>query len=181
MVEGTRSFLQKMLAERYQLLLRRLSRHLGSEALAGEALHETYIRLGHGGELGEITNAESYLFRAAVNNAHNIRLSERRSSTTLEMDAALEVPDETPSPDRALQANEQLAIVIAALNELPERQKAAFLESYIGSTPTEALAGRYNVAVRTIQADIRAAVIHCAKRLGRKEILANDRVRLSKK
>jgi RNA polymerase sigma factor (sigma-70 family) len=181
MVEGTRSLLQKMLAERYQLLLRRLSRHLGSEALAGEALHETYIRLGHGGELGEVTNAESYLFRAAVNTAHNIRLSERRSRTALEMDAALDVPDETPSPDRALQANEQLAVVIAALNELPERQKAAFLESYIGSTPTEALAERYNVAVRTIQADIRGAVIHCAKRLGRKEILANDRVRLSKK
>jgi RNA polymerase sigma factor (sigma-70 family) len=181
MAEGTRASLQKMLAERYQHLLRRLSRHLGSEALAGEALHETYIRLGRGGELDDVSNAEAYLFRATINTAHNIRVSERRSRTVLEMDAALDVPDDTPPPDRAIQANEQLAVVVAALNELPERQKVAFLESYVGSTPTEVLAQRYNVAVRTIQADIRAAVVHCAKRLGRKEVLANDRVRLSKK
>ncbi len=180
-IESTRSFLQRALVARYADLRKRLARKLGSTALAGEALHETYLRLGHGPELDTIANPLSYLFRAALNTAHNMRQSEVRHNGTVEFDAALDIADEAPRQDRVLEASEQLAIVTAALAELPARQRTAFLESFIGATPTEELAKRYGVAARTIQADVRTAVIHCARRLGRKEILAKDRVRLSKR
>lgn len=180
MTETTRTLLKRSLASGYQRLRSRLTTHLGSSALASDALQETYLRLEQGGELGPVANAEAYLYRTALNVAFNLRRSEARRRA-VDLDEALELADDKPSPEHVAEVNEQVAAVMAALGELPARQREAFLESFLGNVPPEVIAKRYGVGVRTIQADVRNALIHCAQRLGRKDVLAVGRVRLSRK
>ena len=45
----------------------RLTRRLGSADLAGEAIHEVFLRIERGGELGEVRNPQAYLYRMAAN------------------------------------------------------------------------------------------------------------------
>lgn len=181
MVDTTRTLLRRLLVERYKALETRLTAKLGSSALAGEALHETYLRLGQGGDLEPVRNAEAYVYRAALHTAFNLRNADARWRKTTPIDEMPEIADETPGPDRIASGRIQVEIVMRALAELPQRQREAFLEGFIGATPAEELAARYGVGIRTIQADVRAAVVHLARRLGRKEILAAGRARLSKK
>ncbi|MEG3086725.1 RNA polymerase sigma factor [Sphingomonas sp. PB4P5] len=181
MPKSTRTHLRRSLVDRYQQLKGRLTHKLGSATLASDALHETWMRLGQGGELEPVKNPEAYVYRAALNTAFNLRgVGANRPLASDHADLA-DVADEAPGPARIAEGRSELAIVLGALDELPQRQREAFLESFMGSTPPDVLAARFDVSVRTIQADIRAAVIHCAKRLGRKDILAVGRVRLSSK
>lgn len=180
MTETTRAFLKRSLTSGYQRLRRRLTAHLGSPSLAADALQETYLKLEQGRELAPVANAEAYLYRTALNIAYNLRKSEARHRA-VDIDDALELADDAPGPDRVAEVREQVAVVMAALSELTQREREAFLESFLGDVPPEVIAKRFRVGVRTIQADVRNALIHCAFRLGRKDILASGRVRLSRK
>lgn len=181
MPDSTRAHLRRSLVERYKQLKSRLTQKLGSASLASDALHETWMRLGQGGDLEPVKNPEAYVYRAALNTASNLRSAGAKRADALDLAEIADVADEAPGPDRVAEGHADIAVVLRALEELPQRQREAFLESFMGSTPPEALAARFDVSVRTIQADIRAAVVHCAKRLGRKDILADGRVRLSRK
>ena len=161
------------------LIRRRLAQRLGSSALASEALSETWLALGRGGELGTIADADAYVYRAALNAANALRKRESRPGH-VDIAEIGEIADEAPLADRIVASRDEIEQMIAALRELPERQREAFLQCYRGDTMPEDLAARYHVSVRTIQADIRSAILHCAERTGRKNILAGKRVKLSR-
>ena len=61
MTGTTRQHLRRILAERYRQIRTRLTKRLGSESLADEALHETWLHLGKGGEIAPVANEEAYL------------------------------------------------------------------------------------------------------------------------
>ena len=180
MTRSTRDLLRQTLAASYSKLRQRLARKLGSDAAAQEVLHETWLRLGQGGELGPVANREGYVYRVAINTAHSIKLADDRAPRALDIGEAREVPDEAPDADRILDAEDQVRRVNAAIADLSERQRDAFLHCVVHGGRIEAMAERYGVTVRTIQADLRAAIIHCARRLGRKDILADRTFRVSR-
>jgi len=62
---STRDLLRQTLAASYGKLRQRLARKLGSDAVAQEVLHETWLRLGQGGEFDPGANREGYVYRAA--------------------------------------------------------------------------------------------------------------------
>lgn len=177
---GTRERLQRRLASQYRQLRQRLSRKLGSEALADEALHETWIRLDKARELPPVVNEDAYLLRAAANMATNLRISEQRHARSLELDQALEEADEAPDAMRVAAGKAQIAAVMRALDELPARQRDVFTAWFHQDTTTEELAARHEVSLRTIQTDLRSAVMHCARRTGRKDLFANRSFKLSR-
>lgn len=181
MPESSRMLLRRSLVDGYNQLKRRLARHLGSATLASEALNETWVRLGQGGELEDVSNAEAYVFRAALNTARNLRKRDERQAGHLDLANLHDLEDDAPLPDRIVAARDEVEKMIEALRELPKRQREAFLLCYRGNTAPEELAERYHVTVRTIQTDIRSAILHCAERTGRKNILAGRRVKLSRK
>ncbi len=180
MSESTRIQLRRTLVDGYGQLKRRLTQRLGSSTLASEALNETWMRLGRGGELGSVTNAEAYVYRAALNTAANLIKAESRHAGHAVLADIPEIEDEAPRSDRVAASRDEVEQVVAALAELPQRQRDAFVECFRGETMPEILAERYGVSVRTIQADIRNAILHCAERLDRKDVLVGRRVKLSK-
>jgi hypothetical protein len=54
MAETTWALLRDLLTDRYTEFKVRLTRRLGSEELASESLHETWLRLNRSGHVGSI-------------------------------------------------------------------------------------------------------------------------------
>lgn len=192
MPDTVRERLRHALAGKYHVLKERLTRKLGSSSLASEALHETWLDLGKGSGLNEVLDEDAYLYRSALNMASALRKRAHfREGNVVPLsgagrDTAADAPDadiadESPGPDQQAFSRMEFNMLLNALEELPERQKGAFLGSFMSSTPPEALAAQYGVSLRTIQADIRDAVFHCARRLNRKDILGEGRSRISRK
>jgi DNA-directed RNA polymerase specialized sigma24 family protein len=124
MTEGALSLLQRLLVARYGDLKTRLTRRLGSEDLASEALQDTWLRLQGDQTATVVQSPEAYLFRTAVNAANDRRRAEARRLTRAEVASLLIVPDDAPGPDRALTARRELRDFSAILAELPPRQRA---------------------------------------------------------
>lgn len=180
MSASIRDDLRRRLTERYEQLRRRLARKLGSETLAEEALHETWLRLGRGSELAPVANEDGYLLRAAANMAASLRVAEERHSPAGDLDAAAAHADDAPDAHRIAAGKAQVARVMRALDDLPERQRDVFRAWFMADASTEQLAQKHGVSPRTIQADLRSAVIHCARRTGRKDLLADRSFKLSR-
>jgi RNA polymerase sigma-70 factor (ECF subfamily) len=166
-LESTRELLRHTLLVRYDDLKRRLTRRLGSADLANEALQDTYLRLETMAETGPIRRPLAYLFRTALNIGINRRIADSRLLTASEVDALLEVADETPDPARIVEARSEISALGRALAELPVRRRQIFLASWVDGVSHMELAARFGVSLRTIQSELRSAVDHCAKRLHR--------------
>lgn len=179
MVKSTRASLQRSLVEGYAQLRDRLAARLGSKDLAGEALHETWIKLNDGAELAPIADPDAYIYRAAINTASNLAASQRRSLGTLEIEDIMGIADEAPDPERIAIGRSELAMVWKILGELTPRQRHVFIESFTGTESHAELAERYGVSVRMIQMDLREAILHCARRTRRKNPFAQGGSRVS--
>ncbi len=167
MTEGALSFLQRLLVARYGDLKTRLTRRLGSEDLASEALQDTWLRLQGDQTAMVVHSPEAYLFRTAVNAANDRRRSEARRLTRAEVVSLLTVPDEAPGPDRVLAARRELRDFAAILAELPPRQRAILLAARLEGMQRSEIAARYGISKRMVLRELAAAQNYCAARLRR--------------
>ncbi len=172
--------LRESLVTRYAQLRDRLALRLGSQDLAGEALNEMWIRLGNGPDLAPVADPDAYLYRAALNTASNMDASRRRVLGTVEIDDILNIADPAPGPDRIVFARSEFAALRRALSGLTPRQRDIFTESFGGDATHAELAARYGVTVRTVQIELRDAILHCARRTGRKNLFARGALRVSR-
>lgn len=169
--EGWRRLRQTLL-DSYDDLLRQLSRRLSSPELARDALHETFLRIERGGEIGVVLRPRSYLLRMAMNVARSEqRVDARRHGPPLTLQEIEEVIvsliDDAPDPERVAAARLELQALQAALDELPPRRRAIFLAAWGEDLPLPLLAERFEINPRTVQYELRSAATHCAERLGR--------------
>lgn len=181
MTEAIRALLRRSLRASYRDLVARLTRRLGSSDLAQEALHETWLRLAQPGKLGDVANPEAYLYRSALNAATNIRIAAERRLNAIEIEVALEIPDESPGPAAIAEGRADIARLERALSELPKRQRDVLRAHILENVSYEEIAARHGVTVRTIHSDIRHAIEHCADQLGVETLFTFDRRRLSSK
>ena len=93
MTENTLPALRNFLLQRYDDLKRSLTWHLGSAERAGEALHDTWLRLEARGEIEGVQDIRAYLMRMAVNIAIDQHRSESRLLEAEEIDTLLTLPD----------------------------------------------------------------------------------------
>ena len=94
----------------------------GDPALADDILSETFIRLWHARDRVDLTTVKGYLLAIA----RNLFLADRRRArrmTTLDERAH----DTRPGPERRAHAQLELQAVLAALQTLPEIDRAAVL------------------------------------------------------
>ncbi len=119
MADDNRALLRRLLLGSYTKLSDRLTRRLGSADLASEALSETWMRLERTSESNPVANPEAYLYRAALNVASNIRRGEARHLNQIEIDQILDLADDSPDQERIAAARREMAILAAALDELP--------------------------------------------------------------
>jgi RNA polymerase sigma-70 factor (ECF subfamily) len=157
--------LQQRLLLRYGDLKRRLTRALGSSELAGDALHDTWLRLERGGDLTKVHSPDTYLLHVALNIARDNLRSENRRVTISDAETLLGIVDDAPDAERAAESRSELRALMAVMAELPPRQKAILMAARLENLGRREIAKRYGVSVRYVHRELEAAQEYCAERL----------------
>jgi len=159
--------LRNLLLADYSGLDRQLTRRFGSADFASDVLQDTFLRLEGMNEVGPMRSPKAYLFRIALNIAHDRRRAESRRLTVDEVDLLLEIPDDRPDAARVIEDRSEMSLLRRAIAELPERRRRVLLLSRINGLPHRDIAKQLGVTVRTVEMDLKQAVEHCAQRLKR--------------
>lgn len=164
--QSNRSILQSLLVSDYDGLVRRLARRFGSSDFASETLHETFAHLDRIGDATVVQSPKDYLFRTAINVGKNRQRSERLRASAADIDALLDVPDETPMPEQIVAARSDMTALMRVLDELPVRVRQVFEAVFFENKPYAEIAQQFGVSTRTVERDVQHAVEYCARQLG---------------
>lgn len=151
------------LARRYSRALNRFferrAPRLSSER--EDLTQEVFARLAQRSSGEEIAHAEGYLFQtaASVLTDRMRRLSARRSDEHVEYDEN-EHAVEDFSAERVLAAREQVEMVVAALEDLPERTRFAFVLHRFEGLRQQEIARRLGISVSAVEKHIVRALDH---------------------
>lgn len=167
MSDTNRTALLTLLVTSYDDLRTRLARRAGSTDLADEALQDTFLRLSNATGIGPVRDLKAYLFRVALSIVSNRRVAERRRRTVSETDAAFELPDDKPGPDRVIEARSEIGALKRVIRDMPPRRREIFMAAFVAEEPLKQIAERFHVSVRTVQVELKQALVHCAVRLNR--------------
>src|SRR5262245_15807272 len=167
MSDTNRTALLTLLVASYDDLKQRLTRRTGSADLANEALQDTFVRLSNADGIGPVRDLHAYLFRVAMSVISNRRVAERRRRTVREADSLFDLPDETPGPDRIIEARSEITALKRVIAELPARRREILMAICVDEVPLRQVAERFGVSVRTIQVELKQAMVHCAVCLDR--------------
>jgi RNA polymerase sigma-70 factor, ECF subfamily len=166
MISDRRLTVRQLLATRYEELKRKLTRRLGSAETAAEVLHETYLRLDGGVvELGRVRNPGGLLYRIALNVAMDGYRADARWLRRAELQALTQVEEDRLTPERIVLARSEIAMLEAALTEMPARRRAIFTAALVEDLPYRTIAARFGVSVRLVEREVRRALDHAGERL----------------
>ncbi len=121
--------IRRLFVEGYDDLKARLTHRLGSADLAGDVMHDAWLRLARIESVGIIQSPHSYLFRVALNVA----------------DAVFQV------------AQADLEAFRKILAELPEQRRAIFLAARVGNMPRQQIADQLGISRRSVTREIMRA------------------------
>jgi RNA polymerase sigma factor (sigma-70 family) len=115
------------LVRRYRPILARFfQKRIRPESDVDDLVQEVFTRLARKADLTEVTQIEGYLFQVAANLIRE-RAHKLKQSVISECGFTAENNEEDFSPERILLGEEAVQRVFAALHELPERTRNAFL------------------------------------------------------
>lgn len=164
MTDHALAAIRRLFVDSYDDLKERLARRVGSVDLAGDAMQDTWLRLARVESVGVVQNPRNYLFRIALNAAHDKRLVEKRHLSAVEIESLLELPDEGPSPEEAILARSDLDAFQVIMAELPVRRRAIFLAARVGNIPRQLIADRLGISRRLVAKELLLAHQHCVAR-----------------
>ena len=170
MTEDVRPVLLDFLSRRYEDLKRRLTRKLGNDELAGDALHDTWLQLRRMDDpKSEILNPRAFLLRMAVNTAISSLRSQHRAVPQSEIEALLEVADPAPGPEQTTAGRAELHDLMAIIEGMPQRRQDILLLVRVDGMAQKDVAKRLGVSLSTVEQELKRAHLHCAARMaGRK-------------
>jgi RNA polymerase sigma-70 factor (ECF subfamily) len=159
--------LRSVLVQRYTQIKQSLSIQLGSPDLAGDTLHEIWLRLQRDSHLsGPVLNPQAYLVRMGVNLAIDIRRSQSRMLSAEDVQELMAVmPDPAPGPAQVAEARSELEALKAALDEMPARRREILLLVRWEHWPQRDVAKRLGISLRTVESELKAAQEYCVARL----------------
>lgn len=153
------------LSRRYRPVLARFfQKRIRPESEVDDLIQEVFARLTRRGQLTEVAHVEGYLFQVAANLVGERARTLRNRETTLEHLEREKIADDL-SPERLLLGEQEIQRVFAALHELPERTRNAFLLHRFEDLKHVEIARRLGIAVSTVEKDIMRAMAHLLKRL----------------
>jgi RNA polymerase sigma-70 factor, ECF subfamily len=154
--------LRGQLVENYESLVKKLTRCLGSADFAYEALHETFLRLDRVADAVTVRSPADYIFRVAINIDRDRRKARSNRLSTSEIDALLDLCDDTPDPARVVEARSDIDALKRALAELPSRPRDVLRSVAIEGRSSREVAAELGVSLRTVENDLQLALKHCA-------------------
>ncbi|MDO8039573.1 RNA polymerase sigma factor [Janthinobacterium sp. SUN137] len=156
MSEGTQLFLLNYLGKHYATIKQRLTRKLGNAEDAGDALHDTWLRLKGGEDLGPVQNPGAYLSRMAVNIAVDVQRRHSRLLSGDNIDALLEeLVDPAPGPARTAEIRSDLDALLQLLDRMPKRRRAVALLVHAEGVTQKEAAQRLGVSLRTVEYELK--------------------------
>lgn len=170
MSASSRELLRQRFLLDYDSLKTQLARRLGSADHAGDALQDAWLRLEGTAPIGPVDRPYGYLLRIAYNIALRRWQRERVRVTLDDARAALNLVDDAPDPARVVEGRSELAALEQALTELSPRRQAILLASRADGVPLSEIAARHGISQRLVEMELKQALIHCGRRLGRKII-----------
>ena len=162
--------LQQLLVSGYTDLKLRLKLRLGSEALATEILHETYLRLSQLGAAGPVQSPKAYLLRVALNVAATGRKADSRRLTRSEVEFLRHGSDHTADPALIAEGRSEIEALQRALDDLSARRRAILLAARIEEASHQDIARRFGISTRMVEKELKLALEYCAERLDRKVV-----------
>jgi RNA polymerase sigma factor (sigma-70 family) len=141
------------LRERFVIKYDSFRARLGSDDLAQESLHETWLQLARSDGTRSVLQPDSYLFGIALNMAAGLKRAETRHASRMEIEAAIDFADETAGPAEIVEARFNLMELERAIQELPARRRAILLAARIQDTPIQTIADSLGLSRRMVEID----------------------------
>jgi RNA polymerase sigma factor (sigma-70 family) len=154
----TRESLSQLFREHHRRVLTAAYRITGSMADAEDVTQAVFVRLLTGGGL-PMTNAGSYLYRAAINGALDL-LRRRKSAPAEPLQEAASIPAADPgsSPETVVSNKELGTWLRLAISELPPRAAEMFTLRYV-----EELGNREIATLMSTSQAVVAVTLHHAR------------------
>jgi RNA polymerase sigma factor (sigma-70 family) len=151
-------------------LSRVAQRCLGDREAAADVVQDAFVRYatlsGRGASAAAIRSPRRFLWRVVANLIIDLRRGARRRGHHAPLDQVVyTLADPKPSPERQLELNQELTILHAALNELPEKCRQALLLNRMEGLTHEAVARRLGVSSSMVSKYIMRGFRHCVARL----------------
>lgn len=159
--------LQDVIRNHHDALIRFLRRRLSIAEDAYDVAQEAYIRMMKYEGSREIKSPSAMLYRIAVNvaNDHGRAALSRSAKDHLQIDD-FELVSELPSAERDLAAQQDLDVLLDAIEELPPKCKQVFLLSRAQGMTYPEIASHCGISVKMVEKQISRALAHCLKRVG---------------
>ena len=173
-MEMTASFTRALLSgfdRAYADLLRAATRSTGCREEAGDAVHDTWLRLAEHAQAAQAEqagpadssgaapgprDATAYLVVMAQNMALDAQRRRRRHGRYLDAEAVREqmAPSHAPDVAESVMYRQALAALEAALVALPERSRKAFVAHRVHGVRQAEIAARLGVSLNTVERDL---------------------------
>lgn len=153
--------LRQILVERYQFFRTEVARRLGSSDAADESLHELYLRLDREGRAQAVSNPAAYLVTSAVNLARDRWRTENRRAQRHDVEAFLDIADDSPGPDRIAESQQMAEVLMDALAQLSPRQRAILVAVHFEHLTHAEIAKRLDISTRLVSLELQRALEHC--------------------
>lgn len=150
--------LQGYIARHYDELRRRLATYLGSDDLAGDSLHDAWLRVAGGAVPSGVLDPGPYVFRMACNlAADSMRRNWREVGLVDDEPVWTTLADGAPQPAHVAEARSELRACLRGMQELPRRRLGILLAVRLEDLSPQEVAMRYGITVRSVQGELRRA------------------------
>jgi RNA polymerase sigma-70 factor (ECF subfamily) len=159
--------LRQFLVGQYDELKISLTRRLGSEDLANEALQETYLRLRRPASIAAVSSPRQYLLTIATNFARMSFRRNKRWADSPNLDAVLSFVDESPDPEQRLLARTDIEVLQHAFDELTPRRRQIIFAARVEGEQLATIAEQMGISKALVEKELKIALTFCAERVGR--------------
>jgi RNA polymerase sigma-70 factor, ECF subfamily len=133
----------------------------GSPAQAEDIASETFVRVWTSRDTIRVASVKAYPFTIARNLLADSR---RREARQVELPALLRDP--APGPDARAEDRQELGLVLAALQQLPEVDRAALLMRAQDAIPYEGIAAALGLSLAAAKVKVHRARLRLAELRG---------------
>jgi len=171
-IDDKSDFLSQLVAEHGPALERYLTRKLENPADAAEVAQEAFLRIYRLDRPDQLDNARAFLFQVASNLAVDQLRRRSLHYRFLSTEQGQQIDGEPAdvnasgaSPEDILAAKEKLARIYQAVEQLPMRQRQAFLLHRNSGLSYSDIARELDVSVSSVEKYILEALKHCRREL----------------
>lgn len=134
-------------------------RVLSDRSEAEEALQEVFVKIWTKADRFAVSDLSPISWLVAVARNHCIDRIRARKAPAAELDAAMEIADDAPTPEAAAVAAGEGGRIYACLDELEKDRAAAVRGAYLHGDSYADLAARFNVPLNTMRTWLRRSLM----------------------